>query len=65
MYITSKNEMKAGILKMNTIISKIDIKNSVYSISNYMRQIQRLFDSNILRDWNEDIISIQKKVSGT
>lgn len=30
-----------------------------------MRQIQRLFDSNILRDWNEDIISIQKKVSGT
>lgn len=44
---------------------KIDIKNSVYSISNYMRQIQRLFDSNILRDWNEDIISIQKKVSGT
>ena len=44
---------------------KIDIKNSVYSISNYMRQIQRLFDSNILRDWNEDIVSIQKKVSGT
>ena len=44
---------------------KIDIKNSVYSILNYMRQIQRLFDSNILRDWNEDIISIQKKVSGT
>ena len=44
---------------------KIDIKNSVYSISNYMRQIQRLFDSNILRDWNEDIIIIQKKVSGT
>lgn len=39
---------------------KIDIKNSVYSISNYMRQIQRLFDSNILRDWNEDIINIQK-----
>ena len=31
---------------------KIDIKNSVYSISNYMRQIQRLFDSNILREWN-------------
>ena len=27
MYITSKNEMKAGILKMNTIISKIDINN--------------------------------------
>ena len=40
---------------------KIDIENSVYSISNYMRQIQRLFDSNILRDWNEDIISIQKR----
>ena len=27
MYITSKNEMKVGILKMNTIISKIDINN--------------------------------------
>jgi len=46
-------------------LHKKRIKNSVYSISNYMRQIQRLFDSNILRDWNEDIISIQKKVSGT
>ena len=27
MYIASKNEMKVGILKMNTIISKIDINN--------------------------------------
>ena len=27
MYITSKNEMKVGILDMNTIISKIDINN--------------------------------------
>ena len=43
---------------------KIDIKNSVYSISNYMKQIQRLFDSNILRDWNEGILGI-KKVNGT
>ena len=27
MYITSKKMMKVGILKMNTIISKIDINN--------------------------------------
>ena len=51
---------KDKIIKISETI-KIDIKNSVYSISNYMRQIQRLFDSNILRDWNEDIISIQKR----
>lgn len=27
MYITSKNDIKVGMLKMNTIISKIDINN--------------------------------------
>ena len=33
---------------------KIDIKNSLYKVSNRMNQLQRLFDSNILRDWNDD-----------
>jgi len=36
-------------------IVKIDIKNSIYTLSNRMNQLQRLFDSNILRDWNDDL----------
>lgn len=30
---------------------KIDIKNSIYAESRKINQIQRLFTSNILRDW--------------
>lgn len=37
---------------------KVDIKGSVYSISNRMNQLQRLFDSNILRDWNEEVAAL-------
>lgn len=36
---------------------KIDIKNSIYEVSRYMKQIQRLFQSNILRDWNESLLN--------
>ena len=35
---------------------KIDIKNSVYSISNRINQLQRLFDKKILRDWNDALL---------
>ena len=38
---------------------KIDIKNSVYALSNRLNQIQRLFDSKILRDWNEELLHKQ------
>ena len=38
-------------------IQKIDIKNSVYTISNRINQLQRLFDKKILRDWNNDLLS--------
>lgn len=33
---------------------KVDIKNSVYALSNRMNQLQRIFSSNILRDWNDE-----------
>lgn len=34
-------------------IVKIELKNSVYSLSRKMKQFQRLFDSNVLRDWDD------------
>ena len=37
---------------------KVDIRNSVYTFSNRMNQLQRLFDSNILRDWNEEFAAM-------
>jgi hypothetical protein len=33
---------------------KIDIKNSLYNVSAKINQLQRIFSSNILRDWNDD-----------
>ena len=36
----------------------IDIKNSPYAGSRKMNQLQRLFDANILRDWDESLLSI-------
>lgn len=39
-----------------TDIVKIDIKNSVYAVSNRINQIQRLFDKKILRDWNDELL---------
>ena len=37
-------------------LQEIDIKNSVYAISNRMNQLQRLFETKVLRDWNEDLL---------
>ena len=37
-------------------IANIDIKNSLYAVSNRVNQLQRLFDKKILRDWNESIL---------
>jgi predicted MPP superfamily phosphohydrolase len=36
----------------------VNIKNSVYAFSNRMNQLQRLFESNILRDWNEELAKL-------
>lgn len=34
----------------------VDLKNSLYTVSNKMKQYQRLFTANILREWNDSII---------
>lgn len=47
----NSNELTAYVKQM----VKIDIKNSIYKVSNRVNQLQRLFDSNILRDWNDDL----------
>lgn len=33
---------------------KVDMKDSVYSLSRRINQLQRIFSSNILRDWNDE-----------
>lgn len=35
---------------------KVDIKNSLYSTSNRINQLQRLFSKGILRDWNDNLL---------
>lgn len=47
-------------------IVKIDIKNSEYKISRWVKQIQRLFSSNILRVWDDELIKnfLPKSSSG-
>ena len=42
-------------------LTQIDIKNSIYSISNRMNQLQRLFDKGILRDWNDELLYQKQK----
>lgn len=49
----------------NNEIQKIDIKNSIYSLSSRMNQLQRLFDKHILRDWNDDLMPSELKISST
>lgn len=38
-------------------LQKIDISNSPYAISKAMRNLERVFDSGLLRDWNDDLIN--------
>lgn len=38
-------------------IKKINIKESPYPYSRIMKNLERIFNSGILRDWNEDIIN--------
>lgn len=52
-FLVSKSSDELTV-HINQIV-KIDIKNSIYKVSNRMNQLQRLFDSNILRDWNDDL----------
>lgn len=46
---------------MTAGLVQIDIKNSIYAISNRMNQLQRLFDKKILRDWNEELLELRKE----
>ena len=58
----AKGEEKNELVLVNQLkiddedFINIDIKNSVYALSNRLNQIQRLFDCKILRDWNEDLL---------
>jgi len=49
-----------SVLRIQTNITnetiQIDIKNSIYSFSNKLSHLQRLFEKKILRDWNEHLI---------
>lgn len=55
-FLLSKNSSELTTYVNQTV--KIDIKNSLYKVSNRMNQLQRLFDSNILRDWNDDFAKL-------
>lgn len=45
-------------------VVKIDIKNSTYTLSRYINQLQRIFTTNILRVWDDSLIEkIEKKKS--
>lgn len=60
-YLEAKKQaVTKGILKKvgkdNHDFEKIDIKNSLYSVSRRVNQLQRLFTSNILREWDDSII---------
>lgn len=46
---------QCGMGELSKLI-KIDIKNSPYSISNKMNQLQKLFSKGILRDWNDNLL---------
>lgn len=50
-----------GLLLQDQVVAtgeliQIDIKNSVYAVSNRMNQLQRLFDKKILRAWSDDLL---------
>ncbi len=46
----TNNELTTHVKQM----VKIDVNNSIYALSKRLNQLQRLFASNILRDWNDD-----------
>lgn len=52
--IRLKCKGRSTIIDSNEI-QKISIKDSLYSVSNKIGQLQRLFTANILRDWNDDL----------
>lgn len=54
--IVHQNELISGKME------KLDIKNSLYTVSNRMNQLQRLFDKKILREWNESLLQTEYSI---
>jgi hypothetical protein len=50
-YVLFKNQ-----IDVTETLVQVDIKNSAYTISNRVNQLQRLFDKKILRDWNDVLL---------
>lgn len=51
-HIANKNTLKP----INELIN-IDIRNSIYSVSSRIKQLQRIFDKKVLRDWNDELLN--------
>ena len=58
----SNNLLTKSKIDVTGDLIEIDVKNSVYAISNRMNQLQRLFDKKILRDWNEELLALRKEI---
>jgi len=55
---------KIGNAEVYKDFCKIDTdKNSIYGISNEMRNLERIFTSHVLREWDENIVSFSKKLN--
>jgi len=53
---SSNNVLFKNQTNVTETLVHVDIKNSAYTISNQMNQLQRLFDKKILRDWNDVLL---------
>ncbi len=51
-YLITKSN--AGLSKYTGEIEKVDVKNSPYAMSREICKLQRIFSSNVLREWNDD-----------
>ena len=58
---STNNVLTKNQIDVTAGLVQIDIKNSIYAISNRMNQLQRLFDKKILRDWNEELLELRKE----
>lgn len=56
--IVAFNEYKTSKVESEDLV-KISPKDSVYAVSNRLNQLQRLFDTNVLRDWDDELLKKQ------
>ena len=60
LYKLSDDSISKSLLRQNNIdggFIKLDIKDSPYSGSRRMNQLQRLFDAKVLREWDESVLN--------